>query len=864
MDITNHQSEEATADLPNEHLCFHCQDPVPPHWDEATIEQHSITYQQRRWPTCCIGCQTVAKAIISQGLAAYYEQRDQLPKKPASELISDEVAIFEQLRLFDDIKLQDRFVITHDTDQSLPSTHKETMLLMEGMTCAACVWLNEQHLLRLNGIISARIHFVSHRATVVWDTRKISLSQILKAVAQIGYTAHPYSAAKQTLLRQKARKMALLRLWCAGLSMMQVMMFIFPLYLAKPSELAETQFIGLLHTASLLLTLPVVFFSAWPFYRGFLRDIKTRHYGMDTPIALGVITAFLGSLWAWWHGALAHIYFDAIAMFVFLLLGSRYLATLAQEKAFDATDGVKKLQVSVAHRLPAWPQREPMHTLPLHDVRVGDVVWVRAGERVPVDGVIIDGATDMDESLLTGESLPNLRSTGDTVIAGSLSLTQAVAIRVQSVGEATCLAQIERLLERASLDKPRWASMADRMAHQFVVTLLLVSLLTLALWLWMDADQALWVVVAVLVVSCPCALSLATPAALTTAIGHLSRLGLIVRQGASLEAFSVVTDIVFDKTGTLSTGQLNVIHCDTVADYTQQEALQYAILLESGSVHPIAQAFRRSLPSDCLLDKPLSDALQHAGLGIEACVDGQYFYLGHESWLAAQATAKGGDWQHDLAKQHETLYPLARAIYLAEWQSQSLRTVAVFYLADTVRDGMQVMSETLRQAGYHLHLISGDDALPVADLAEQLGISKYQSRCLPADKWAYVQALQAQGKTVLMVGDRVNDAPVLAGANVAMAMGSGADLAQAAGDMIIWQNQLHHLPQALALGIRVKQVIHQNLTWAVAYNVAALPLAMSGHLTPALASLGMALSSLAVMANALRLLPPRTLRINTH
>ncbi|MDF0606339.1 heavy metal translocating P-type ATPase [Neisseriaceae bacterium TC5R-5] len=804
--------------------CFHCGLPIP-----ATAD-FPVRYREQAQATCCAGCQAVASTIIQSGLADYYQHRTAGARQ--AEPLPRE--LLEQIRLYDAEALQRSFV--HIENEQV----REASLMLEGITCAACVWLNEQHLSRLPGVLSVDIHYGSHRARVRWDTQRLRLSDILQAIHAIGYHAHPYDANRQEALQQRERKQTIKRLWVAGLSMMQVMMYAVPIYLDSAQEISA-DFLWLLHWASFILTLPVVLYSAVPFYRATWRDLKAHRVGMDTPISIGILTAFIASCWALLQRVEHGIYFDSVSMFVFLLLGGRYLESLAQRKAGAATESLIKLIPAFAHQLSDWPASHNSQQAAVTQLHKDDIILVKPGETIPVDGLVLAGNSASNEALLTGESRLLDKTEGDTVIAGSVNCTSPLVIRVERNGEDTRLASIVRLLDKALAEKPRLALLANHFASWFVTLLLLTAAATYLGWHYVDPDRALWVMVAVLVISCPCALSLATPTALTAAAGHLASLGILVTRGHALETLPKVSEVVFDKTGTLTYGELRLLDCLPMAVDDRSTVLQLAATLEQGSEHPLARALLAALPTDKML--PACSQLQSLpGQGLSGHIDGKPYWLGAPEFICQQlglAQLPQPDWQAD-----NTVIALAN-------QQQLL---ALFAFGDAPRAEAAELIQQLKQQGLNVHLLSGDGDGAVSALAQRLAIPQQRARATPEDKLAYVSALQAQGKRVLMVGDGINDAPVLAKADVSLAMGAGTDVARASGDMILINNQLTLIAQAMKVARRTLHIIQQNLCWAAGYNLLALPLAISGHVTPWIASLGMATSSLLVVSNALRLL----------
>lgn len=807
--------------------CYHCGLEIPEGIDLSV----AISGEMRAM--CCEGCRAVADAIVANGLEAYYANRDSLPESPR-EAKPD---ILDALSLYDQAEFQKTFV------RALGEHEQEAALVLEGITCAACVWLNEQHVARLPGVLAIEVNYTTRRARVRWDNRRIALSQILKAIADIGYRAHPFDPARQEAVAQKERRAMLWRLAVSGLGMMQVMMYAYPTYVANEGELTPDVGI-LLQWSSLLLTLPVILYACGPFFRNAWRDIKLRRVGMDTPVALGIGAAFVASVWA----TLTHsgdVYYDSINMFVFFLLGGRYLELLARQKALRATEELGRLAPAFADRLIVTNTNgdragESIERVLVSALNVGDRVLVKPGMQIPADGIVIDGVSSVDESLLTGESQPISKVIGSSVTGGSMNVDSPLTVRVEQVGEATRLAAILRLMERGALEKPVAVTVADRVASWFLWGLLVLSALTAMVWWFIDPSMALPVTVAVLVVSCPCALSLATPVALTIATGRLAREGLLVTRGHAIEVLAQVTDVIFDKTGTLTTGVMQLAHIEPLANLDASACLSMAAGLEQRSSHPLGQAILRAAHD--LTPVVASDELHETGGGIEATIAGRRIRIGHESYVKQLVGAA-------LRSNTADRSPNATTLYLGEVGAWLAR----FEIADQVRPDAQATIRRLKDMGCRVALLSGDDPAVVSDLALQLGITEAQGRETPQTKLERVAAWQAVGRVVCMVGDGVNDAPVLAQAQISVAMGEGTELARTQGDCVLLGRHLGVLPDGIALAKATRRTIRENLWWAVLYNAVALPVAMSGFLTPWMAGIGMSLSSLWVVLNSLRL-----------
>ncbi|MDO8347763.1 MAG: heavy metal translocating P-type ATPase [Rugosibacter sp.] len=810
----------------NSASCYHCGLPIP-----AGVEINVVIDTAPR-AMCCTGCQAVAEAIVSSGLTEYYRHRDALPESPREAL----PAALRELGLFDHPDVQKSFV------RAAGEHEREAALILEGITCAACVWLNETHLRRQPGVTAVDINYATRRARVRWDARVTKLSALLEAVAAIGYRAHPYDAARAEELAQKERKTGLWRLFVAGFGMMQVMMYAVPVYLAQTDSGSDmTPDIELLmRWASLILTLPVVLYSAAPFFVNAWRDLKLRRLGMDVPVALGVGSAFAASLWATLSGA-GEVYFDSVTMFVFFLLGGRYLEMMARQQAVRSVETLARALPALAARFLNWPG-VACERVAVAELKPGDVVQIAPGETVPADGEVLAGVSMADESLLTGESRPLPKAVGAALIGGSVNVTSPLAMRVLRVGEATRLAAITRLMERAAAEKPHLVHLADRVAGRFIVAVLLLAMATALVWWQLDPARALWVFVAVLVVSCPCALSLATPVALTVATGALARRGVLVTRGHAIEALARADHFIFDKTGTLTLGQLALVETIALRD-TPEAALALASALEQGSEHPLGRALREAASSQGAGHRLAAEVRAVTGAGVLGRVDGVEWRLGRPDFVAALHGEPMPDEIAEKVGAGDTVIALGSA---AGWQ-------ALFRFTDGMRPEAAAAMAALRHARVKLSIFSGDAPAAVRRVGDVLAIADARGGMTPEDKHAALVGLQEAGGVVAMVGDGVNDAPVLAQAQVSIAMGGGADLARAQADIVLLGNDLAALHAGLLLARRTVRIVRQNLAWAFAYNLLAIPLAMTGWVAPWMAGIGMSASSLLVVLNALRL-----------
>ena len=700
-------------------------------------------------------------------------------------------------------------------------------LRLGGLHCAACAGLIEAALREVGGVRSAQVNAAAGIAHVEWEPERTRASALMAAVRGAGYDAAPDLAADARALRQRERRTALWRLFVAAFCAMQVMMFATPVYLAAPGEMAPDQQ-RLLHWGSWLLTLPVLLFSAAPFFSAAWRALRQGRIGMDLPVALGIGVMFVASSGAAFDpGGVfgSEVYFDSLAMFVAFLLGARWLELCARQRAAEA------LEASVS----ALPERAArvladgsVEQVPAHRLLAGYRVRVALGAAFPADGLLMAGSTSVDESLLSGESHPQVKRAGDELLAGSLNRGAPVEMRVTRSGAATRHAAIVALTREAVALRPSTAASADRWAAPFLIGVLLLAALAAAVWSVIDPSRALWVAVSVLIVTCPCALSLAAPSALLVASGQLARRGVLLRRPDALEAMARVQTLFVDKTGTLTDGQPRLLAAQALGD--GGAALHAAAALAAWSSHPLS----RALAVHAQAGGPIwTDVRETSGAGIAGFdAHGVEWRLGSAAFVGAQAPA--GD----------ALQLWFGRVHAPHWR---------FDFDEALRPGAAEAIAALRRQGIDVLLLSGDRDARVQSLAAQLGPARAQGAATPQDKLAAMRAAQAEGRVVAMLGDGINDAPVLAQADVSLAMGEGADLARHSADALLLSMRLADVAHAFALARRTQRVVRQNIAWAVAYNAACIPLALLGWLPPWLAGLGMAASSLVVVGNALRL-----------
>jgi P-type Cu2+ transporter len=792
--------------------CFHCGERVPPG------ARYGVHLDGGWRPMCCAGCEAVASAILGRGLSDYYRLREAAgaAPQPAS----------GDLELYDDPAVQRAFV-------RRDGARSEALLLLEGIRCAACAWLSEQVISAQPGVLGVSVNAATHLATVSWDPARARLSGLLRAVEEVGYRASPFDPSRARSLQRAERRGALARIFVAGLGAMQVMMYAVPAYLAGEGEM-PADISQLMRWASLALALPVVFYSASPFFLGAWRALRGGRLGMDVPVALGVAVAFGASVAATVRGA-GEVYFDSVAMFVFLLLLGRYLEILARQRAGGALSHLARLTPEFANRLRDFPRSLESDRVPAAALAPGEIVLVRPGDTFPADGLVEQGVGAASEALVSGEASPVAKSPGSAVIAGSSNLSSPLYVRVTRVGAETVLSSILRLADRAAAEKPRLIRLADRTASWFIACVIALAAIAGLFWAAEDPARALPAFVAVLVATCPCALSLSAPIALTVAVGEFARGGIVVTRSRAVEALARADDVVFDKTGTLTRGELRLNEVAVLGGSSRERCLAVAAGLEASSEHPVGKALSATGTRVLLAE----DVQNFPGEGIEALVEGARYRIGTLRFAGqlSSGPAPGGG-------------PRADTVV---WLGSESGLLASFSFGDETRREAEEALDMLRTLGVRVHMVSGDGEGAVREIAQRLNLRFAEANAEPARKRQYVAELQRQGRIVAMVGDGLNDAPVLAQADASLAMSGGAPLAQLRADAVLVSRDLRDLPRAIVHARRTLRIVRENIAWAFAYNLLVLPLALSGTLTPWAAALGMSASSLVVVLNALRL-----------
>lgn len=783
--------------------CYHCGDPV------LTGDTFQVVIFDKPRLMCCPGCQAVATTIVDSGLSSYYQYRTENADK--AELVPEEL---KSLTLYDNQDIQQEFV-RDVADQ------KEVPLSLDGVSCAACAWLIEKQLQRTKGVTHIQVNTTTNRALVRWDDSETSLSTILTRIHHLGYKAAPFEADKQEQQYHRNMKQYLYRLGIAGLATMQVMMLAVAMYFEVFGDMDET-FRNYFRWVSLIFATPVLLYSALPFYTNAWRNLKARTLGMDVPVSIALLFAYFSSLYATVTGK-GEVFFESVAMFTFFLLLGRFLEMRARRTAAAASANLLKLVPKMARHLTG-------ETVPANSLKVDDHVRVLPGEPFPADGRILSGKTSVDESMLTGESLPQTKQSGDTVYAGTMNVEGNVDITVINNHKESLVAHIVRLQDEAQMAKPKVAVLADQIARYFVAAILIISASTWLYWHFSRPDDAFWIMLSVLVATCPCALSLATPTALTCSTSTFGQLGIMLRRGHVLETLTKVNRLVVDKTGTLTEGTVQIstieINSDTL---TEQQVINIAASLEAFANHPIANAFQARASEKV----NVGAADNHIGQGVSGTIDGQYWRIGKASFALS-----------DGAESYQS-YPVIL--------SCDNKPVAAFSLIDPIRPSSARLLAAFKDAGIQTTMLTGDQSRNVKQVADELGIDSVVSGVSPQGKLSYLQSLDSRTIT-LMIGDGVNDAPVLAGAHLSVAMGGGTDIAKSSADMVLLGDDLEKLLTARRLAQQTRRIIRENLAWALGYNVTILPLAVMGFVAPYVAVVGMSASSIIVVSNSLRLL----------
>ncbi len=836
--------------LPPDGHCFHCGDPLPakPFFTPILGENRAM---------CCLGCQLASQSIVEAGLEQYYLDRSEINRTAP---LPDSLY---QLQAYDHDEVKSQFVY-HQDGSSVAE------LSVNNLRCAACTWLIETQLNKLDGMKLCQVNLTQQRMRVVWQEDKLPISEILANIQAIGYDAKPYRQDTHEAMLKRANRQMLFQLGIAALGAMQAMMFATAMYFGAYYGMNghDKEF---LRWVSLFVSIPVFLISGLPFFGSAWSAIKARQVNMDVPISLAIIITFFASLYA----TLTHTgetYYDSVSMLIFFLLAGKYVEHNARVKAANLANDLVVIEPVLVAKLgheaifatkdvSNFSQRyqEDIQSLDqtlvtAQSLQVGDIIRIDAGSSVISDGILLSNTATVSQSLLTGESDLIVKKQGDHIVGGSQNDSQPFIMQVTALPKDSQMGVIDRLVNRSLSEKPQVALKADKLARWFVARVLLIATGVFVAWYLINPHQAIWATVAVLVATCPCALSLATPIALTVATNRLAILGFLATRGHTITTLAQVTHVAFDKTGTLTFGQPNLLAIEPIqqnSGLNEEQLLTIAASLEVGSRHPIAHALLNATKQ---LHLPTAENLQNiAGGGLQAMIEGQLYRLGHIDF-ALPSLLKSDHLLPNLANHQASIgVTLSRLVNEQNEPQEQWQPLAHFYFHDKIREQAFDTINNLKSQHINVLMLTGDPSDQAYEVAKTLGIDNVQKGLTPDDKVKALQALQQQGAVVQMVGDGVNDAPVLAAATVSTAMAGAADLAQVSSDSLVLNGQLKAVADAHRIARKTDKIIAQNFRWALVYNFLVLIPAALGYVPPWLAAIGMSISSLLVVLNALRL-----------
>jgi len=775
---------------------------------------------------CCLGCKAVADTIVNTGMEDYYKFRE----TPTGEQPTDVPEFLREASYWDSQAVQQKYISKSLHDNSSDKNLITMQFAIDGMSCAACSWLLEKTLGKVDGIHKIKVNSVSEQCSLQWDEKACKLSELLIQANKVGFTLTPIRFDQNYQNLQNSDKSFLIKIGLAGLGAMQVMMFAVGLYFGFFSDL-QTHHAQLLKWASFVIATPIAFYAALPFHKKAWQGIKGKSLGIDVPVSIAILSAYFYSVFNTYTGH-GDVYFDSVAMFTFFLLLSRWFQHKTKLKASEYQQKLAKTLPDIAHKL----GKEEIELIPSDELLKGDLILIKSGESLPVDGILISEQAHIDEAILTGESKIKEYAKGQSLLAGSINHGQAFELGVSAPANESFVCKLQLKQNEVLSSKSSKVALLDRVARYFVMAILLCALGSGIYWWLHGNEQALWIAISVLVVSCPCALSLAVPAALVASINKLNQQGVLVSRPKILETPLSISKLFFDKTGTITYGKLKVESIETHGDSAPNEVLSIAATLEAQVKHPIANAFT----DYAQVNNPTDIRYTH-GKGITGIIDTTSYSIGSLDYIREQIP------NLRVVDDEKLEYNVGTTVYLAN-HHQLLATIT---LADTIKQSAKESLSSLNH-DYTNVLLSGDNEAQVARIASELGITEYYAQQLPTQKLAIIENEQKNGLQVAMCGDGVNDGPVLAKADLSIAMGSGSDFAQTSSDFVVRNNELGLISAILKIQRKTQRIIKQNLFWALLYNSLSIPTAMAGLIQPHWAALGMSVSSLVVVLNALR------------
>ncbi|MCG3683384.1 heavy metal translocating P-type ATPase [Aliarcobacter butzleri] len=783
---------------------------------------------------CCKGCQGVYHLLKSDGLESFYEKLGNKTIAPPIEVFNDDITKFDSLNFYENYvsKTKEGF--------------NQINLIIEGIHCAACVWLNEKILFDTKGIVEANINFTTNKARIIWDDDILKLSQIILKIRSIGYNAYAYDSSVADIAASKAKQDYFVRIMVAVVCTMNIMMLSVAKYTGFFTGITP-EVMQMIHLGEFILSTPVLFYSGWVFYKGAYYGLRNKMVTMDLAVSTGATLSYIYSLTIL-LGAKGDSYFDSVAMIITFVLVGKYLEVIGKKSAVDTLDKIKSTLPLEAVIINGNEKK----VVALNSVNIGDIVEIKAGDKVPVDGKVISGNGSFDESTITGESIPVYKKVGDAVFSGTINLDSLIHFEVTKNFKNSTFSSIVSLLEDSLNSKPSIQIKANKISRGFSATILSLAFATFLVWYFFGLDlgfiyegtnqfeRSFIVAVSVIVIACPCALALATPMASLVGISELAKKGLLFKEAKFIETLAVASSVVFDKTGTLTKGELNVVKARILDDNIHKLNLLYSLI--DSSTHPVSLSIKRYLEKNYNLElKKLENVKNIEAKGMSATyknVDDKEFEI------------LGGN--VELLREFGIYYKFdsSRTVYLF---AINKRVIATFELEDEIKDGSKELINYLQNKNIEVIMLTGDNEQVASRIAKELGIKKYLSHQTPVSKADFIKELKKQNKVVVMVGDGVNDSVALSSSDVAIAMGNSADISLAVSDVVLLNSTLKSLKEAFVISNKTYKHIKQNLGFSLLYNATTVPLAMAGFVIPLIAALSMSLSSLIVVLNSLRI-----------
>lgn len=791
--------------------CTHC---------NLTFDESIMIHEEHKGEAlyfCCKGCQGVYHLLDDEGLGSFYDKLGNTTLQPATQQDGD-------LEKFDLEGFEKRYVKVHDD-----GLH-EINLIIEGIHCSACVWLNEKVLYKLEGVMEATINFTNNKAKIIWDPEEVKLSKIIETVRSIGYNAYPYDPKLQEERAVKTRKSYYMRILVAVFGSMNIMWLAVAKYAGYFTGI-EQSFKDILNVAEFILATPVLFYSGWIFFRGAYYGYKNNTVNMDTLVASGALSAYIYSIYAMVNQT-GEVYFDSVAMIITFVLVGKYLEVLSKKHAVDTLD-----QIMGSTPTEVTAVKDGIKSLVgVENIIVGDIIELKPGEKVVIDGIVTQGAASFDESSLTGENEPVYKESGEEILSGSICLDSTLHYEATKDASNSLLTSIVNLLEDSITKKPRIEQLANTISGHFSTVILVIALLTLAGWFYYTGsfEEALIIGISVIVIACPCALGLATPMATLVGISMAAKRSILFKEATFLETMAKSNLLALDKTGTITEGKPSVHNETKIADFDIN--LLYSLVNTSN--HPVSKGVLNHLESkyENLESLQLENIKTIQAKGVEAIYQGQKLIGGNAAFM--QASGINID-----AKSEYTLFYFA----------VNNRLVARYELSDTIREGAAEAIQKIKQMGIRVVMLTGDNEQSAQRVAESVGISEYYAKLLPDEKAQKIDEFHKNGEIIVMAGDGINDTIALASSDIAIAMGNGADVAISVSDVVLLDETPEALYESYKLSKRTFQAVKENLYFSLLYNVVAVPLAVAGFVNPLVAALSMSLSSLVVVGNSMRM-----------